>query len=73
MMDDFRIGSLSPYDPCRDQSPSGPANRKKGKRQPSRPSEQDDSVMLSGEPENSGDDETVEDYYVPRDRTEEPE
>lgn len=76
-MDDFRVGSISPYDPYRDQQASGSPNRKKARRPKDQGSEQDE-VVSSAEPAGDGDEQIEagvepEDYYSPSDRTEGPE
>ncbi len=73
-MDDFRIGPTSPYAPYRDGQPPADSNRKKARRPKSEVRE--DEILLeqfaaidSEAEDNLG----AQDYYVPSDRTEEPE
>ena len=74
-VDDFRIGSASPYDRLyHDEQRPADSNRKRAKRPRSEVPE--DEVLL--EQSTAGDSETeddlgVQDYYTPSDRTEEPE
>jgi hypothetical protein len=72
-MDDFRVGSISPYDPYGDQGPSDSMDRKKKKRPQDQSSEQDEIVDVIERAGTSG--EQVEgsvepeDYYSPSDPT----
>lgn len=68
-MDDFRVGSVSPSDPYRDQESSGSAKRKKGKRPQDQTPDQDDVVVLSEQTEAAA--EPVEDYFAPSEPPEE--
>jgi hypothetical protein len=73
-MDDFRIGSTSPYDPYHGEQQLADSNRKKARRPRSEVPE--DEVLL--EQSAASDSETednlgVQDYYTPSDRTEKPE
>ena len=73
-MDDFRLGSIAPSDPYRDQG-SGSSNRKKGKRRPlssEEPVAQEDEFVTSPE-QTEASEEAVEDSYSPSHSPEEPE
>jgi hypothetical protein len=69
-MDEFRVGSLSPSDPYRDQDVHDSPNRKRNRR-PKLQGTEEDEVVLSSEQEEAGDD-SCEDYYSPGEPTEEP-
>ena len=62
-MDDFHVGSIPPYDKYRHQDTSDSPRRKKAKRHPDEPPEQDDVVSLSGQADPAS--EPVHDYYTP--------
>lgn len=73
-MDDFRIGPTSPYAPYRDGQPPADSNRKKARRPKSGVPE--DEILLEQSSSTGAEAEDnlgVQDYYVPSDRTEEPE
>ena len=74
-MDDFRIGSTSPYDRVyHDEQRPADSDRKKAKRPKSDVPE--DEVLLeqsTGSESETEDDLGVQDYYTPSDQTEEPE
>jgi hypothetical protein len=72
-MDDFRVGSISPYDP--DRRPELPGKVKRRKKDPAEPQELevDDIVTVSQESEAEAGEEPVQDYYQPSDPTEETE
>lgn len=71
-MDDFRVGSISPYDPDRRPELPGPVKRKKNKStEDERPLGEDEVVMASGESEAG--EEPIQDYYEPSGPPEEPE
>jgi hypothetical protein len=64
-MDDFRVGSVSPYDPDRRPDQPGPVKRKREKHTEDQELEADDIVMVSKESEAEAGEEPVEDYYQP--------
>ncbi|MGA2266950.1 MAG: hypothetical protein ABSH44_00645 [Bryobacteraceae bacterium] len=70
-MDDFRVGSISPYDPDHRQELPGPVKRKRDKRTEEQALEEDEAVMASEESEAG--EEPIQDYYEPSGGTEEPE
>jgi len=72
-MDDFRVGSISPYDPDRRPADSGPAKRRREKRAEDQELEPDDIVTVSTESEAEAGEEPVEDYYQPSSPAEESE
>lgn len=69
-MDDFRVSSVSPSDPYRDQEQSDLARRKKAKHPPDPAPDQADVVALSEQTEAGA--EPAEDYYAPSEPTEDP-
>jgi len=72
-MDDFRVGSISPYDPDHHPEHSGAAKRRREKRAEDQELEVDDIVAVSKESEAEAAEEPVQDYYQPSGSTEEPE
>ena len=61
-MDDFRVGSISPYDPIRRQPGEGSENRKRRKHSDLEIGETEDVVSLS---ENGSEDEESPEGYAP--------
>ena len=70
-MDDFRVGSISPYDPDRRPDPSGAVKRRREKRAEDQEMEADEFVAASETPEAG--EEPARDYYEPSSPPEEPE
>ena len=72
-MDDFRVGSISPYDPDRRHEPSAAVKRRRERRAADQELEPDDIVALSEASEAEAGEEPVQDYYQPSGLTQEPE
>ena len=70
-MDDFRVGSISPYDPDRRHELSAAAKRRREKRAEDDVPEADEFVTASEEAEAGA--EPVKDYYEPSGPAEESE
>ena len=71
-MDEFRVGSLSQTDPCRDQEEHDSLGRKKNRR-PRVQATAEDEVVLSSEQEEEIGGESFADFYAPAEPPEEPE
>jgi len=72
-MDDFRIGSTSPYDAYHDAQRPADSNRKKARRPKGGVPEDDVHLDQSTASDSETEDNLgVQDYYTPSDRTEEP-
>ncbi len=61
-MDDFRVGSLSPYDPMPAGQRDEPGNRKRKRHAEEEPSEVEDVVSFSGQ---AGEEEPAAGYAPP--------
>jgi hypothetical protein len=72
-MDDFRVGSISPYDPDRRPEHPGAVKRRKEKRAEDQELETEDIVTASEASEAEAGEEPVEDYYQPSGPAEESE
>jgi hypothetical protein len=72
-MDDFRVGSISPYDPDRRPDPSGAVKRRREKRAEDQEMEADEFVAASEASEAEAGEEAVRDYYEPSSPPAEPE
>jgi hypothetical protein len=70
-MDDFRVGSVSPYDPDHRHDPSRVVKRRREKRAEGQTLEADEIVIASEEAEAG--EEPVEDYFEPSGPTKESE
>ncbi len=64
-MDDFRVGSISPYDPDRRPEPSAAMKRRREKRAEDQELEAEDIITASESSEAEAGEEPVEDYYEP--------
>jgi hypothetical protein len=64
-MDDFRVGSISPYDPDRRPDPSGAVKRRREKRAEDQEMEADEFVAASEASEAEAGEEPAGDYYEP--------
>jgi hypothetical protein len=65
-MDDFRVGSISPYDPDRRQEDSGPGKRKREKPAQNQEPEAAEDIVTASEPSAAdAAEEPVQDYYEP--------
>jgi hypothetical protein len=72
-MDDFRVGSISPYDPDRRPDPSGAVKRRREKRAADQELETEDIITTSEAPEAEATEEPIKDYYEPSGPAEESE
>jgi hypothetical protein len=72
-MDDFRVESISPYDPDRRPADSGPAKRRREKHAEDQELEADDIIAVSKESEAEAGEEPIQDYYQPSGSPEESE
>lgn len=72
-MDDFRVGSISPYDPDRRPDDSIAMKRRRKNRAGDQEMEPDQFATASGESQPESGEEPIQDYYQPSSPTEESE
>jgi hypothetical protein len=61
-MDDFRVGSISQYEPYREDQPAGRGNKEKRQKDPPEQEDAFESVVEQAEAETGAE---AQDYYTP--------